>query len=108
MATGEYSYRTPLYTLRVWISRSLHGAEIDRHGQRMLDDIERNPLTMEQILTAVTRQTDDWKAGRKEPLTSSRVLADRLSRIRVPTETDRRSIAMIRAGTREAALLELS
>lgn len=107
VATDEYSYDAPFCKLEVWISRSLQSAEIDRCGHEMLDEMKQNRPTMNGVLTAIARLIDDRAAGRKAPLTASRVLADRLSRIQVPTDTSRRSIALIRCATPEAALLEL-
>ncbi|MCY4120241.1 MAG: hypothetical protein OXG72_04900 [Acidobacteria bacterium] len=108
VSTGEWSYTTPFCTLRVWISRSLHGTEIDECGRQILTDMEQSAPTMDELMTAVSRAIDDRAAGRKEPLSSSKVLADRLSHIHVPTETGNRVVAMIRCGAPEAALLELN
>ena len=108
VSTGERSYRAPFCTLRVWISRSLQGAAIDECGRQILKRIEQSTPTMDEIMTAVSRQLDDRAAGRKEPLTSSKVLADRLSRIHVPTDTGNRFVALIRCGGPEASLLEFS
>ena len=108
VSTGEWSYSAPFCTLRVWISRNLHGAEIDEYGRQTLKDIEQSAPTMDELMTAVGREIDDRAAGRKAPLNSSRVLADRLSQIHVPTETGDKFVARILCGAPEAALLELS
>ena len=107
-STKKWSYTAPFCTLRVWISRTLHGAEIDECGRRMLDKTEQSAPTMDEIITAVNRQFDDWAAGRKALLTRSRVLADRLSRIHVPTDTDNIIVARVRCDAPEASLLEFS
>jgi len=108
VATGESSYMTEFCTLRVWISRSLHGTEIDRHGQEFMDEIRQNPPTMSDVFKAVTDHVDHLEAGRQPPLSASRVLAERLSGIRTPNETGWTSVAMIRCATQEASLLECS
>ena len=90
VSTGEWSYEEPFYKLSVWISRTLSGAEIDHRGHGILNEMEQNPPTMNDMMTAVARHVDDLEAGRQAPLTGA--AEDRMS----PSSS---SVERRRAGT---------